>query len=321
MAPSAILARAAQNQFRALQKDNGPESLGAVAENQPRLLAQLEVQLEAELQGARIARAGDRAVGSGAQGSSDTEEVRVIEDVESFGSELEIGSLFHLDVLLQCHVPFLVAGAAHDAAALVSGPGQGSGHVDEGGSVEPPDNSMRCTRIWIGDLIRADAHGTRSKLYTLTGRVEGVEGEDGEWQPRINRDDAGDLPAPQQVAYGSFLRLKPRQCVYGVSREDVCAILLQRAVIGMDVIDVLWRGAAISLVVSERFGISVVDIYQRMPLEAFLNRDLKRVVVGVVSRLDGINGPIAFVGPNLVEQILVLDPARADRDVDRPAAM
>src|SRR2546430_4500011 len=43
-------------------------------------------------QGARIARAGDRAVGSGAQGSSDAEEVRVIEDVESFGVGTTLGS-------------------------------------------------------------------------------------------------------------------------------------------------------------------------------------------------------------------------------------
>src|SRR5712692_11594192 len=95
----------------------------------------LEVQLQSELQNARVSHGRDGAKGGKPQRSADGTEVDMVEQIECLGAELQIHSLPEPGVLNQRHVITPQAGAVHRAASG-SARSAASGDVDERRGVE-----------------------------------------------------------------------------------------------------------------------------------------------------------------------------------------
>src|ERR1700731_4444817 len=142
--------------FELCKKNNGPESLGAVARTRLRSLAPLEVQLQRALQDAWIARTADLVEVCIAQGKRRAaDRVQVIKSVERFESELPAEALSELQVLEHSQVRPPEARKPPGSRSFGRGCRLTRQWARKSCGIEPAFKALRLVRVRIPHLVGA----------------------------------------------------------------------------------------------------------------------------------------------------------------------
>src|SRR3970040_926585 len=179
-------------------------NLGRISSSPDR---RLERQLEAELHFAGIAIARNPAKGSARLGGVHPEGVRVVEQIEGLGAELEAHLLGDPEILVNGEVHAPEARPIDTPTAGPSGAGiranaRGRADWSERRRVQPARvrlevRTLRAVRV--ADGVRPPAGCTGGDVVSLAGRIE-AGGDDGQRQSGVRIDDTRGLPATEQGA-------------------------------------------------------------------------------------------------------------------------
>src|SRR3982074_1637683 len=90
--------------------------------------AALKAQLHADLDASWLARAGDLAEVGGSETGRNSQEICVIQEVETLTAELEPKALGDIEILKQGNIPALVARTIHRGSCGVPRPDLAGGH-------------------------------------------------------------------------------------------------------------------------------------------------------------------------------------------------